>query len=116
MGFFGFESEEEKQAKKKLADEKIKMETAINSLPIYFTSAVDFNYKIIRGDIYFWCTGENDFEEKYNSALRSLRETGYECGADCLIDVKFNISTGVYGKAFYVIHATGIAVKRIDNK
>ena len=111
MFFLGFESKEEKRKK---VEEQARREKAINTLPIYFTSAVDFDYKILHGGLYSWVTGEGDFNEKHESTLRGLRESAYNCGADCLIDMKFNITTSAYGRPFYVVHATGVAVKRIE--
>lgn len=115
MSFLGlFKSKEEKQ-------EQALRTQAINSVPIYFTNAVDFDYKILDGEIYCWHTGVTDFQKAYNETLYSLKKNAYNCGADCLIDVKFNISAygqvtnaSTYG-GIYVIHATGIAVKRINN-
>ena len=115
MSFFGlFESKEERQ-------ERDLRTQAINSLHIYFTDAVDFNYKILNGEIYSWHTDVRDFNKAYNETLYSLRKSAYNCGADCLIDVKFNISSNSNilnassCGSIFVIHATGIAVKRINN-
>ena len=122
MWFF-FESAESKRKKreleeenKRIEEEKIRKETIINSIPIYFTSVVDFEYKILSGSVYSWVTGQENFDEALKFIFHDLKNSAYYYGADCLIDVKFNVSqVRVAGwPTTYVVHATGIAVKRLD--
>ena len=83
---------------------------------LYFTSAVDFEYKILSGSVYSWIISQENFDAALESIFHGLKNIAYNCGADCLIDVKFNVSQGrVAGWPItYEIHATGIAVKRLD--
>lgn len=111
MGLFGFDSSEEK-AKKVIKKE------VLSNFPIFFTAAVDFDYEIIHGGVYSWCIN-NSFEKAHNYVLEQIKESAFNMGADAVIDVKFSIAEGNNscmdgtGNPYSVVHATGIAVKRI---
>lgn len=110
MGLFSFDSPEEKA-------QKAAKKMALDNFPIYFTAAVDFDYKIVHGGIYSWCIN-NDFKKAHNYVLDQIKESAFNCGADAIIDVKFNITEGNNncmegtGTPYSVVHATGVAVKR----
>ena len=114
MGFFGIDSKKDKEEKLKHEQEQQKQKEAINKIPIYYTHVVDFNYSIVRGDLYCWFT-TNDINKAWESNIEFLKTEAYNCNADCLIDVKINISayTGNDCRPYYAVYSTGIAVKMI---
>ena len=125
MGFFCIESKNEKQdklnrEKEKLERERIQKERekAIDKVPLFFTHALDFKYKILCGCVYAWCHSDG-FNKALETVHLELKKHAYEYNADCLIDVKYNISYAMGGspaiKREYIVHATGIAVKKMKD-
>lgn len=106
MGLFGFESKDEKVRK-----------AVVDSLPLYFTALVDFDYTIVDGSIYAWCRRDN-LNDAYELVLHNLKQCAVNQNADAVIDAKISISVGNdscmegTGYPFYVVNGTGVAVKR----
>lgn len=118
MGLFGFGSEEESPMELREKRERGALARKFEKFPIYFTTAVDFDYEIIDGGLYTWCNS-GVFEEAHDEALLDLKIDAHDIGADALIDVKLTIATGNEGTVmdgtgdeFFIVHMTGIAVKR----
>ena len=91
MGFLGFETKKEKEERIKREQEEKKRNEAIEKMPIYYSSAVDFKYMIVRGDLQYYTLSE-DITDAWEKNIRFLKKEAYECNADCVIDVKIKIS------------------------
>lgn len=118
MGLFSFGSDEENADDLREKKERAALAKKFKRYPVYFTTAVDFNYEIVDGGVYTWCKAY-DFEEAHDEALLDLKIDANDVGADALIDVKITISTGNEGTVmdgtgdeFFIVYMTGIAVKR----
>lgn len=121
MGFLGFESQKEKEEKLRREQEKLEQERlekereeAISKMPVYFTNAVDFKYKIVFGGAYAWCR-RTEFKEAFDNCYMILKESAINYNGDAVIDVKVSVSCALPGTngglSGYVVVMTGVVVK-----
>ena len=113
MGFMGLDFlKESKRAD--LEDEEDLEVFPTKTLDLYYTSAVDFKYSIVKGDIWVWDDGY-DLNLAWETTISKLKNKAHNYNADCLIDVKVKVIPcgGDTSNTFFTVYATGVAVKKV---
>ena len=85
-------------------------------MPIYYSSAVDFKYTIVRGDLQYY-TPSDYITDAWEKNIRFLKKEAYECNADCVIDAQIKISSldEDASEPRYIVYSIGMAVKKIED-
>ena len=114
MGFMGLDFLKESKQDEIENEEDLEI-FSTKTLDVYYTSAVDFKYNIVKGDIWAWDDGY-DLNIAWESAISKLKDDAFNCNADCVVDVKVKVIPcgGDSSNTFFTVYATGVAVKKFN--
>lgn len=97
--------------------EEMALNKELEAIAIYTDDKVDFNYTILKSSLSTTSYLENEAQYQGDDSLiaainRELRKKALALGADCLINVKYNLSDAFANANTYTyVSASGDAVK-----